>query len=55
MAYYPLGAPIRAGATHAKTLAHFPYTILYRIVGEWIFVVAIANQARDPEFYADRL
>jgi len=52
---YPLGAPVHSGDTRAKTLLHFPYTILYRVVGSRIFVVGIADQRRDPDYYADRI
>lgn len=52
---YPLGAPIRQFDVRAKTLAHFPYTILYRVIGDRVFVLAIAHQSRDPEYYSDRL
>jgi plasmid stabilization system protein ParE len=51
---YPLGAPVRTGNVRAKVLAHFPYTIVYRVVGRTIFVLAIADQRRDPDFYAAR-
>ena len=52
---HPLGAPVRDRDVRAKRLMHFPYTILYRVVGrEAIFVLALSNQARDPEFYEAR-
>jgi hypothetical protein len=38
-----------------KRLIHFPYTVLYRIVGEFVFVLAVASQLRDPASYDDRL
>lgn len=52
---YPLGAPIRQRDVRAKTLAHFPYTILYRVIRDRVFILAIANQSRDPDYYANRL
>lgn len=55
IATYPLGAPIHAGDTRAKVLLHFPYSILYKVVGNRVFVVAIADQRRDPDDYADRI
>jgi plasmid stabilization system protein ParE len=51
---YPFGAPIRDREVRGKRLLHFPYTILYRIAGQHLFVVAIAHQARDPELYGSR-
>jgi plasmid stabilization system protein ParE len=55
IATYPLGAPFHAGDTRAKVLLHFPCSILYRVVGNRVFVVAIADQRRDPDYYADRI
>lgn len=51
---YPLGAPVHAYDVRGKRLQHFPYTILYRVHEGRIFVLAIAHQARDPEYYANR-
>lgn len=52
---YPDGAPLRDGEVRAKPLAHFPYTLLYRVLPRHIFVLAIASQMRDHTFYSDRL
>lgn len=52
---YPDGAPVRERDVRAKRLLHFPYTILYRVVGESVFVLAVACQLRDPDAYDDRL
>jgi plasmid stabilization system protein ParE len=39
----------------AKSLKHFPYSILYSIEGEEIVVLAIAHQKRKPGYWRDRL
>ena len=46
---------MHAGDVRAKRLLHFPYTLLYRIVGQYLFVLAVASQLRDPSSYDDRL
>lgn len=51
---YPLGAPVRSHEVRAKRLIHFPYTLLYRVHGRAIFILAIAHHAREPEYYASR-
>ncbi len=51
---YPLGAPIRKRDVRGKRLLHFPYTILYRVDGQHVFVLGIVHQAQDPESYASR-
>ena len=33
----------------------FPYRVAYEIVGEDVFVVAIAHTSRDPQAWRDRL
>lgn len=52
---YPTGAPLIAERTRAKVLRGFPYTVLYIVEGQTIFVLAVANQYRDPAHYDDRL
>ena len=37
------------------TLQRFPYTILYREVGEVVQVLAVAHQRRRPEYWLGRL
>lgn len=52
---YPEGAPVRVNDIRGKRLAHFPYTVLYRVIGNHIFVLAVACQLRHPAHYDDRL
>ena len=35
-------------------LKHFPYTLVYRVKGEVISVVAVAHQSRTPGYWAAR-
>jgi plasmid stabilization system protein ParE len=54
IATYPSGAPAFDGEVRAKTIRHFPYSILYKVVGDTLFVAAVANQHRDPNYWHDR-
>lgn len=51
---HPLGAPELRGPVRGKTLPRYPYTVLYRITSDRIFVVAIADERRQPGTYDDR-
>ena len=51
---YPRGGPILRGSTRGKTMTRFPFTILYEILPDRIRVIAIADERRDPEYYAKR-
>jgi plasmid stabilization system protein ParE len=53
-ALHYLGASIRKRDVRGKRLLHFPYTILYRVDGQHVFVLGIVHQAQDPESYASR-
>lgn len=46
----PFGARLRRLA-----LPRFPYSIIYRVADEYIFVVAVANQYRKPGYWRERL
>jgi hypothetical protein len=55
IADYPEGAPVFHGDARAKTLAHFPYSVVYVIKPDRILVLAIADERREPGFYEDHL
>jgi len=55
IATHPSGAPVFDGEVRAKTVRHFPYSILYKVVGDTIFIAAVANQHRDPNYWRDRI
>jgi plasmid stabilization system protein ParE len=48
-----LGAPWRA-RTRRFTLRRFPYSVIYRIDGEEVRVIALAHQRRRPEYWSGR-
>lgn len=36
-------------------LRHFPYGLIYRVLGEVIEIIAVAHLHRAPEYWRDRL
>lgn len=55
IAEYPEGAPLFHGEARGKTMAHFPYSILYVIEPRRVLIVAVADDRRDPGTYNHRL
>ena len=55
IATHPHGAPSFDLEIRAKTVPGFPYSILYKVVGNTIFIAALANQHRDPNYWRDRI
>lgn len=51
---YPQGAPKARGEVRAKTMRRFPYSILYRITGDTVFVLAIVHHAQDADPFFGR-
>ena len=54
VAKYPLGSRVLDGRYRGKTLLHFPYTIVYLVLSDRVRILAIADERRHPEYYADR-
>jgi hypothetical protein len=52
---YPEIAPVIDYGVRAKTLAHFPYTLMYVQDAQELFIVAVAHQSKRPGYWADRL
>jgi plasmid stabilization system protein ParE len=52
---YPEIAPVMEHGVRAKTLVSFPYSLLYVVEQEALFIVAVAHQNRRPTYWADRL
>ena len=42
------------GNTRIWTLKRFPYTLVYRVQGETIAVIAVAHQSREPGYWRGR-
>jgi len=54
VAEYPLGSRVMADRYRGKTLLHFPYTIVYVVLSDRVRILAIADERRHPDYYADR-
>ena len=52
---FPEAAAIVQGDTRGKVLLKFPYTILYRMDGDVVVIVAVMHQKQRPEYWADRI
>jgi plasmid stabilization system protein ParE len=46
---YPLAHPEVHHRSRRALLRRFPYVVLYRVIGEIIYVVAVFHGFRDPE------
>ena len=49
-----IGTPARHGLRRF-TVQQFPYTIIYRIEADRVFVIAVAHHRREPEYWRNRL
>ena len=45
-----LGTPV-VGETRKLRLGKFPYSVVYRVHGEVITVIAVAHQRREPQYW----
>jgi toxin ParE1/3/4 len=48
-----LGSPSYPGV-RTWPLKHFPYTLVYRVKGTVISVIAVAHQSREPGYWTGR-
>lgn len=54
LAFMPrLGSPSYPGV-RTWPLKQFPYTLVYRVTGDLISVVAVAHQSREPGYWQGR-
>jgi toxin ParE1/3/4 len=54
IASYPEGAPRVREEIRAKTLKRFPYSLLYRVSGDTVRILAIVHHAQEPETFLAR-
>ena len=52
---WPLSCPTEHGDIRRLTLSRFPYKLLYSVEADHLYVIAIAHQHREPDFWIDRL
>ena len=44
----------QTGQTRKLTMRKFPYTLIYRVEGDVVTVVALAHQSREPRYWVGR-
>lgn len=47
------GAPL-AGGLRQRIVPGFPYTVIYRVWEEYVYLVAVAHQHRRPDYWRQR-
>jgi len=52
---HPLGSPVVEAPVRRKVLRKFPYSILYRVVGDAIEVVAVMHHKQRPGYWLGRM
>jgi len=53
--HYPEIAPIIDLGVRAKVVSTFPYSLVYVVEPQELFIVAVAHQRRRPGYWSDRL
>lgn len=48
-------APVIDDGVRAKVLDRFPYSVMYVVDADELFIVAFAHQSRRPGYWADRV
>lgn len=51
---WPLACPVERGTIRRAVLGRFPYKLLYSVEPEVIYVLAVAHQHRQPDYWTDR-
>jgi plasmid stabilization system protein ParE len=51
----PEAGPVWQGHLRMRIVAGFPFTVLYAIEADQIFVVAVAHQSRRPGYWSKRV
>lgn len=52
---WPLSCPREHGDIRRLTLSRFPYKLLYSVEADHLYVIAVAHQHREPDFWIDRM
>jgi plasmid stabilization system protein ParE len=51
----PESAPVLRRHARRRLMARFPYAVIYSLVGQDVFVLAVAHSRRRPFYWQDRL
>jgi hypothetical protein len=52
---YPEIAPIIDEGVRAKVLSRFPYSLMYVVEEQDLYIMAVAHQSKRPGYWADRM
>jgi toxin ParE1/3/4 len=52
---HPRRWPVLAKQVRKRAVGRFPYSILYRVDGEAILIVAVMHMHRHPHYWTNRL
>lgn len=53
--YWPFSAPVEHGDIRRLNLSRFPYKLLYAVVVDRIYIIAVAHHHRAPDYWIDRI
>jgi toxin ParE1/3/4 len=51
---WPLACPIERGDIRRLILSRFPYKLLYTIESDHVYILAVANTHRAPDYWVQR-
>lgn len=51
---WPLSCPVERGEIRRLILSRFPYKLLYSVELNHIYIIAVAHQHREPNFWIER-
>jgi plasmid stabilization system protein ParE len=51
---WPLSCPVERGEIRRLTLSRFPYKLLYSVENDHLYVIAVAHQHREPDYWIER-
>lgn len=51
---WPLSCPVEQGDIRRLMLSRFPYKLLYSVESDHIYVIAVAHQHRNPDYWIGR-
>jgi plasmid stabilization system protein ParE len=54
LSQHPLLGTLSRQGKRRFVMRHFPYTVIYVIVGEEIYVLAVAHHSRRPGYWRER-
>ena len=54
LAKHPFAWSIERGDVRKCLLHKFPYKLLYSVETDHIFIIAVAHQHREPDYWSDR-